>query len=609
MSQPWSIVVGGGLSGLSAAHTIIQGGGKVVLIDKCAFMGGNSTKATSGINGAETRTQKNMGVPDTKEQFEEDTIRGATGVKTGACPPAYELGKVLTHNSADAVHWLIDAFGLELDTVSRLGGHSFPRTHRKKAGGKFPGFMITYKLMQDFDALCESSPDRARFINKARVNKLLTDSNGTVIGCEYLKKGQTFTEHGPVVVCSGGYAAGNLEQGSLLNRIRPDLMSNPTTNGEHCTGDGITFSQAIGGKGVDLEWVQVHPTGMINPAMPDSKVLYLAAEALRGEGGIILDRDGNRFCNDLGTRDYVTKCMIDHNKGPYRLVLNSKATSNIAWHCHHYGGRGVMKVFKTGADLAAEMGIPVSNLEKSFAHYNKAGETKVDSLGSKKYYPAMPFNVDDTFNVAIVRPVNHYSMGGVGIDGKAAVLHEQGGTIPGLFAAGEVTGGVHGKNRLGGSALLECVVYGRVAGASCLEYAKNAAPVSTGSVVTISIPQTNGTTITVTIGGNGVSTSAPASVPVPAPADEPAPVEQKQGEYTMEEVVKHKSEDDCWVVVDGQVLDVTSFLSDHPGGKMAIMTFAGKDASEMFNMVHESDVIEKFAPECVIGTLKPSSKM
>jgi flavocytochrome c len=615
LSSTWAIVIGGGLSGLSAAHTILQAGGKVVLIDKCAFMGGNSTKATSGINGSETRTQKAMGIEDSNAIFEEDTIRGATGVKKGPCPPKYPLGTTITHQSGDAVHWLIDKFDLVLDTVSRLGGHSQPRTHRRKSGGKFPGFMITYALMQKFDEICASSPDKARFINKARVNKLLQDSNGTVIGCEYLKNGQTFTEMGPVCICTGGYAAGNLEKGSIMDRVRPDLMSNPTTNGTHCTGDGITMAEAIGAKIVDIKAVQVHPTGLINPSMPDSKVLFLAAEALRGEGGVLIDKNGKRFCNSLGTRDYVSKRMFDHNQFPYRLVLNSQAVKGIAWHCHHYCGRGVMKVFETGQDLAKEMGIDSATLQETFDDYNKCAADPSKDPWETKYFPAGHLDVNDKFNVAIVRPVNHYTMGGVGIDTESRVLAEAGGVIPGLFSGGEATGGVHGNNRLGGSGLLECVVFGRLAGASCAKYIESLpAPASSGAAVTISIPQSNGTTITVTITGEGVSgvPAASSAAPAPsAPAEEPAqPAEAPpQKEYTLEEVAKHNTEEDCWVVVNGQVLDVTKFLPDHPGGAMAIVTFAGKDASEMFDMVHEEGVIEKFAPECVIGTLKASSKM
>jgi flavocytochrome c len=612
------IVLGGGLAGLSAAHTILQAGNSVVLIDKMMFMGGNSTKATSGINGAGTRVQEKMGIPDSKEQFEEDTVRGGTGRYTGPRPWSWPLSKVISHQSADAIHWLIDAFNLELDTVSRLGGHTHQRTHRKKAGGKFPGFMITYKLMQDFDAIAEAEPNRARFISKGRANKLLTDASGAVIGVQYAKGGKNYTEMGPVVIATGGFGAGGLEPDSFLSKIRPDLMHFPTTNGEHCTGDGIQLAIDAGGYGVGLDDVQIHPTGLINPALPDSRTLFLAAEALRGEGGIIIDREGNRFCNDLGTRNYVTGEMLKHNKAPYRLVLNQKAESGISWHCHHYQGRGVMKAYASGAELAAEMGIPASQLEKSFNHYNAAGKAKKDPWG-KKFFPAQPFEMKEKYYVGVITPVCHYTMGGVAMNTKAECIREDGTVIPGLFVAGEASGGVHNLNRLGGSGLLEAVVFGRLAGASANRQAVEGPPgaSSSGSAVTISVPQANGSTITVSINSSGVSGAAPASSPAPAPAPaatEAPPADEPQqagaqGEYDMAEVAKHTTEDDCWLAVDGKVLDVTSFLSDHPGGKMAILTFAGKDASEMFNMVHEEGVIEKFAPECVIGTVKPSAKL
>jgi len=160
MSLPQVIVVGGGLSGLSAAHTALEAGCRVVLLDKMAFMGGNSTKATSGLNGAGTRTQKARGIKDSAEIFYEDTIRSGTGVKTGPMPPGYALGKVLTFNSADAVHWVQDNFGLKLDVVGRLGGHSQPRTHRSGGSTQFPGMEITYALMQKFEEVAEKEPNR-----------------------------------------------------------------------------------------------------------------------------------------------------------------------------------------------------------------------------------------------------------------------------------------------------------------------------------------------------------------------------------------------------------------------------------------------------------------
>lgn len=349
-----------------------------------------------------------------------------------------------------------------------------PRTHRSKAGGKFPGMMITYKLMQELEAMAKTNPERARIINKAQVTKLLTDNEGAVVGCEYknLRDKKTYYESGPVVVATGGYGAGVLKKGSALDKLRPDLMHLPTTNGDHCTGDAIEFVSEAGGDMVDLEFVQVHPTGLVHPQFPNDKIKFLAAEALRGEGGIILDREGRRFCNDLGTRDYVSGRMHAHNKGPYRLVLNSEASSKIAWHCKHYTGRRVMRK-QTGAEMCKEMGIPTSQLQATFDQYNAARRGEKKDEHGLKYFSSKDVTVNDNFHVAIVTPVVHYCMGGVKIDTDAAVVGKNGKPVPGLFAAGEVAGGVHNKNRLGGSALLECVVFGRVAGRHVARYAQN----------------------------------------------------------------------------------------------------------------------------------------
>lgn len=585
MSAPQIIVIGGGLSGLSAAHTVLQAGGRVCLVDKNAFMGGNSTKATSGMNGAGTRTQKSMDIPDSKEQFWEDTTRGGCGVKKGPIPPEAwtELGKTLAFNSADAVHWIQDRFGLALDTTSRLGGHTYRRTHRSKTGGKFPGMEITYALMQAYEKICEDGSGRAKLITKATVTKLLTDASGAVTGVEYKKrKGGMGQENGAsVVIATGGYAAGGLyPESSLLKDVRPDLMYLPTTNGKHCTGDGIKIAQAIGAEVDNLQDVQVHPTGLIHPKQPNSRVLFLAAGALRGEGGIIVDRNGRRFCNDLGTRDYVSG-MMWKNQGPFRLLLNETSSANIAWHCSHYRGRGVMKLFKNGNELAKDAGFDPAVLEKTFKDYNQWAIDGKDPWGKPPAHcRGTPLSMDQEYNAAIVTPVVHYTMGGLKINAKAEVLNKKGQPIPGLYCAGECAGGVHGQNRLGGSALLECVVFGRVAGDS----------------------------INAKLGNNGADADAPG-----AGAAAAAGAETKSAgglkEYTLEEVAKHNKDEDCWVIVNGQVLDVTEFMDDHPGGRMAIMTFAGRDATEEFNMLHDSNVVSKYAPETVIGVLKPGSKL
>merc|ERR1719188_2184141 len=336
--------------------------------------------------------------------------------------------------------------------------------------------------------------DKARIVTKARVTKLLTGSAGACIGCVYEKSGARIQEHGPVILASGGFGA-DFSSNSLLAQYRPDLLHLPTTNGEHCTGDAIKMGEAIGAKSIDLEWVQVHPTGLVNPDDADAKIKFLAAEALRGVGGLVLDADGKRFANELGRRDYVTGEMWK-NKAPFRLALNKAASEEIHWHCKHYTGRGVMKFYETGDALAKDMGVPLAVLEKTHEeHYQAAMKTEKDPDGGN--FPAYPsgkswdepsgktgsgkkfyHNVIDgskvksePFYVAIITPVIHYCMGGLEIDCDSAVVSKSTGkAIPGLYAAGEAAGGIHGNNRLGGNSLLDRVVYGRVAGKAACKY-------------------------------------------------------------------------------------------------------------------------------------------
>ncbi|KAI0239578.1 Osmotic growth protein, partial [Massospora cicadina] len=614
------IVVGGGLAGLSAAHTVYEHGGNVCVIDKSSFFGGNSTKATSGINGALTQTQVQNKIQDSAELFYQDTLKSARDL---ARP---ELIKVLTYNSASAVEWLKEKFELDLSLVSRLGGHSEPRTHRGTE--RFPGMTITYALMEKLEELSKSDPQRVKIHTKARVVRLLEDASG-VVGVEYEKGGKTFTEHGPVILATGGYAA-DFTETSLLKANRPDIYDLPTTNGEHCTGDGLKMTQAIGGSVVDLEKVQVHPTGLVDPKEPNAKVKFLAAEALRGVGGLLLNGEGKRFVDELQHRDFVTGEMWK-TKGPVRLVLNSAAGKEIEWHVKHYIGRGLMRQFESGQELAKEIGVSPQVLEKTFSDYVKAAESNNDVF-KKKYFSNYKFKMDDTFYVAIMTPVLHFTMGGVKVNGQAQVLKES-NPIPGLYAAGEVCGGVHGANRLGGSALLTCVVYGRVAGASASKYqfqrlasgktavqrltnigghldpnniqaSVSVAPNANKVTLELTWPQGQGSPKQNRQDASQDDTTSKQSQQYYQASAETKGKEPELKAYSTKDVSAHNKEEDCWVIVNGKVLDVTKFMHEHPGGKKAILLYAGRDATEEFNMLHKPDVVEKYAPESIIGTFK-----
>merc|ERR1712110_765551 len=334
--------------------------------------------------------------------------------------------------SGPGVDWLVDKFELDLSLIARMGGHSVPRCHRGKE--RFPGMTITYALMQAYEKICETS-ERARMINKARVHDLLVHE-GNVVGCVYEKAGANIKEFGPVILCSGGFGA-DFTSDSLLAKHRPDLLHLPTTNGEHCTGDAIKMGEKVGAETIDLEWVQVHPTGLVKPDDPYAKVKFLAAEALRGVGGLIFDANGKRFANEVGRRDYVTGEMWK-SKPPFHLTLNNAAATEMIWHAKHYTGRGVMKYYESGEALAKDMGVDVQILiDEHQKHFEASKKMEKDPEGGpfpaypsgkcwdepsgktgsgKKFYANMLEGSrvpTEPFYVAIITPVIHYCMGGL----------------------------------------------------------------------------------------------------------------------------------------------------------------------------------------------------
>jgi flavocytochrome c len=483
--------------------------------------------------------------------------------------------------------------------------------------------------MQRFEELAEAEPQRMELIKKAKVVKVNHNGN-TVTGVTYELNGEEFTANGPVVLATGGYAA-DFSDSSLLKKHRPDTFDLATTNGAHATGDGHKMLMAIGANGIDMDKVQVHPTGLVDPKDPGSKWKFLAAEALRGEGGLLLNSKGQRFSDELGHRDYVSgKLWEEKKKGtwPIRLVLNSKASNVLDFHTRHYSGRGLMKKM-TGKELAKEIGCGEKALQESFQDYNAIADGKKKDPWGKKFFHNLPFDINDTFHVAVMEPVLHFTMGGIEINDKAECLNSQGKPFDGLFVCGELAGGVHGANRLGGSSLLGCVVYGRVAGESASKYlfqrvlsgGASTAAQRLGQI-SLHIDPSQPGKVSVEWGSSGASGSATGSASASAASSSsaqptgsssagpsPSPSKPKKfsipdKEFSLEEVAKHNKKDDLWIAVKGVVLDLTNWVNEHPGGPQALYSHMGRDATEEFEMLHDDEVIPKYAPEVVIGKVK-----
>ena len=267
-----AIIVGSGLAGLSAASQLVSRNIPVRLLERSAKPGGNSIKASSGINGAPTKYQ-----PVSDDAFYSDTVKSAGKLMASVTPLREKLIATLTDSSSSAISWLVDEKGVDLSRVSQLGGHSLPRTHRG-AGQTPPGASIITTLLKSL----KESP-LFELQTSCTVTKVLKNGE-RVAGVQYThENGEQHEAYGPVVFASGGFGG---DSEGLLAQYRPDLVGFPSTN-EARPGTQPLLT-AVGAQLLDMDQVQVHPTGFIDPANPASPVKFLAAEVLRGEGGVLL---------------------------------------------------------------------------------------------------------------------------------------------------------------------------------------------------------------------------------------------------------------------------------------------------------------------------------
>lgn len=439
------VVVGGGGAGLSAAIAAKEKGANVVLVEKMLMLGGNTNYATAGINAANTKLQKKLGIEDNAELFYNDTMKGGKNVNNP------ELVKKLTTDSANIIDWLTER-GADLSEVVFTGGQSAKRTHRP-AGGQAVGPVIV-------DALAETAEkDGIDVRTESEVTKLIKTGD-KVTGVEVKHKGETYNITAKaVVMATGGFGA----NAKMVAEYKPSLEGFGSTNSPAITGEGIKMVKAVGGDLVDMTEIQTHPTVV-------HKKTAMITEAVRGEGAILVNREGKRFVSELETRDVVSKAELEQTRKSAFLVFDQEVREKLGA-INGYVRKGFTVEGATVEELAGKIGVDAKGLVDTMAKYNgyvKAGEDK--DFGKT----ALPRElVKAPFYAIEVSPAVHHTMGGVRINTNAEVLTADGKVIPGLFAAGEITGGVHGANRIGGNAVTDITVYGKTAGENAADFAKN----------------------------------------------------------------------------------------------------------------------------------------
>lgn len=435
-----AIILGLGLAGLSAGLELANHGKRFVIIEKEAKVGGNSMKASSGINGAQTRFQDGH---DTVSQFLEDTVASGKGLSK------LDLAKKLTQQLAEAVHWLADECGVDLSVVTRLGGHSNPRTHRG-SGLLPPGFAIISAIRKKI----ESEPT-AKVMTGCKVTSILTSNKAaTGVRFECGNEPATIFNAKNVIIATGGYSADTSGPESFIAKYRPDIAEIPTTNGKQTTGDGLRLAaEYLGANLVHLDQVQVHPTGFYNVDDPSGKQKFLCGELIRGIGGYLISpTTGQRFTDELSTRDHVTlaikaNCALVGQSHVAAILVSGDDYPKAKNHIDFYVSQGLM--FEGTVEVLAGM------MERHLG-----SQVAKDTL--QKELDLSTKNFDRLF-FGFVTPAIHFTMGGIEINENAQILDTSGEIVRNAYAVGEASGGTHGGNRLAGSSLLECVVFGREA--------------------------------------------------------------------------------------------------------------------------------------------------
>ena len=439
------VVVGAGGAGLSAAIEAYDAGAKVIVLEKMEIAGGNTNRASGGMNASETSVEKENGVEDSNDLFYEDTMKGGYEKNDPA------LVRYLVDHSAEAIDWL-KSLGVNLTGLSISGGQSAKRTHTPEDGSAVGGYLVEH--------LVENLDDRGvEIVYNTKADAFITDADGKVTGVTAETEDGTVTYHAKsVVLATGGFGANE----EMFTKYRPELEGYVTTNHAGATGDGIVMAEKIGAELVDIDQIQIHPT-------VEQSTAELISESVRGSGAILLNQKGERFTNEMLTRDVVSANInaLDE-KYAYVFFDNQLRTSKKA--IDKYVNKGIVTQADTLEELADELGMDIDALKKSIEDYNAVvrGE-KADSLGRETGLE-MEFNEAPYYAIKVA-PGVHHTMGGVKINTNTEVINTDENVIEGLYAAGEVTGGVHGANRLGGNAVADIVIFGRVAGQNAGKYA------------------------------------------------------------------------------------------------------------------------------------------
>ncbi len=436
------VVIGAGGAGLSAAVAAAETASslKIIVLEKQGIIGGNTNYSTGGINAAETDIQKGLGIEDSKQLFYDDIMKG------GKYENIPSLVQNFVEHAPVTISWLT-GLGADLSDVGLMGGSSVKRTHRPQGGTA-----IGPHLMKILKFATSNKNIEIRTSNK--VTGLLSAVDGSVTGVKVENaNGSTYKLMAKaVIIATGGFGA-NLE---MVTSLQPSLKGFATLNHPGATGDAFGWVTAIGGATIQMANIQIHPTA-------EATNHILITEAVRGNGAILVNHESKRFCNEMDTRDVVSAAILAQTQGEAFLIFDQGVRKSLA-SIETYANQHLLSEGATVGELAEAIGIPATDLEATLNRYNAQQEVGTDEDFGRSAAQMTAALETAPYYAVCVTPAIHHTMGGLSVNTATQVLKADGTAIPGLYAAGEVTGGLHGANRLGGNGVADIVVNGRLAG-------------------------------------------------------------------------------------------------------------------------------------------------
>ena len=434
------IIVGAGGAGLSAAVMAAREGASVAVLEKMSEPGGNTVRATAMYNCVDDKLQHPLGIYDSEEDFYNETYNG------GYQKAKPELVRILT-SQADEGKLFLEELGLQFDSVidNCLAG-KIARGHYSLAHNGTDYVQVLWQACNDLGV---------DFYLNTKANELIM-AQDSVIGVEAYRKGETieFYANNGVVLASGGFGQ-NVEMRMYYNRnLTGELLC---SNAPGATGDGIIMASKIGASLINMEYIELYPMGDSYDGGLRNSIPNVINK------GILVNQQGQRFVREDGARDVLSQAILDQ-KGSYAYSIVDDDFEIFADDRSYLEGlvlMGYVEKANSIDELAHLIDVDADILINTIDQYNQSVALQSDCLGRETLINAID---KPPFYANMKKPTIHHTLGGIEINEMAQVLNQDKQPINGLFAAGEVTGGIHGANRLGGNSFPDMIVFGRIAG-------------------------------------------------------------------------------------------------------------------------------------------------